>query len=322
MAVVFAGHDQRMKRFGFLLLPQFSHLSFVSMTEPMRIANRLSGQKKFEWVYYCLDDAPAQASDGMQFTPHRSMGDTDDLDVLIVVAGLLVGTDLPDSVYKWLRGLARAGKVLGSTSSGSYVLANAGVLRGRTCTVHWDQRSGFMERFPSVFLSNNLFEFSDKRWTCSGGAAGLDFTLEIIRREFGEVLAKSVAEQCVHPHIRGAHDQQQMSPISRYNIHNPRLLQAVTLMEEHIESPMTIDQIANQSSVSKRHLERLFDQHLGHRPARFYTELRLGHAQKLLRQTTLPVAEVAILSGFSTTSYFTRRYKGHFGKSPKDDRIE
>ncbi|QGG79027.1 helix-turn-helix domain-containing protein [Litorivicinus lipolyticus] len=311
-----------MKRFGFLLLPQFSHLSFASMTEPMRIANRLSEHKQFEWVHYCLNDAPTEASDGLMFHPHRPMSETADLDALFVVSGLVAGTDLADADYRWLRGLARAGKVIGSTSSGSYVLANAGVLRGRTCTVHWSLRTGFAERFPSIFLTNNLYEFSDNRWTCSGGAAGLDFVLEIIRREVGPELAKSVAEQCVHPQIRSAQDQQQMSPVARYNIHNARLAQAVSLMESNIESPMTIDQIASRSNVSKRHLERLFDQHLGHRPARFYTALRLGHAQTLLRQTTLPVTEVAILSGFSTTSYFTRRYKAFFSKSPKDDRVE
>ena len=310
-----------MKKIGFLLRPEFSHLSFVSITEPMRMSNRLSDTRCFEWHTFTIDDLTIQASDGTPFSPTRSLDDYKDLDVLIVVSGNLLDTD-KEVLHKWLRNVGRHGVILGATSSGSYLLAEAGVLRGRTCTVHWEQRSGFIERFPTVRLTENLFEFSDNRWTCAGGAAGLDFMLEIIRNEFGSDLSKAVAEQCVHPNIRSKSDDQQMSPIARYNIHNPRLLKAVECMEANIETPMTIDQIAQHSSVSKRHLERLFDQHLGQRPARFYTGLRLRHAQYLLRQTTLPVTEVSILSGFSTTSYFTRRYKHFFGKSPKDDRVE
>ena len=292
------------------------------MTEPLRMANRLSQQELYQWPIFGVDDQVIEASDGITITPSHAITQTQDLYALIVVSGLMVSTQQPESLHKWLRNIDRSATILGATSAGPYTLAEAGLLRGRKCTVHWEQRSGFIERFPTVELTNNLFEITDNLWTCSGGTAGLDFMLEVIRRDQGDTLAKAVAEQSVHPTIRDSQETQQMSPITRYNIHNARLNAAVALMEANIETPLSIDQIASQASVSKRHLERLFDQQIGQRPGRFYTAIRLRHARGLLRQTALPVSTVAALSGFSTSAYFTRRYKHFFGTPPKDDRCD
>lgn len=309
-----------MKKIGFLLLPEFSHLSLASMTEPLRMANRAAGEPAFSSVLFGYGTKAVKASDGVSFHCDSELSATSDLYALIVVAGLQTSIEHLDSLCRVLRDLSRRGVVMGATSTGAHLLAEAGLLRDRKCTLHWEAQASFVDRYPMTQVTGNLYEVDSDRWTCSGGTAGIDMMIAIIQRLMGSNIAHAVAEQCIHPDVRQANTNQRISLLDRYQIRNPRLLKAIEIMQANIESPLSIDEIARFSSVSKRHLERLFEQNIRTRPAAFYNQLRLEHAQGLLRQSTLSVSEIAALSGFTTTAYFSRRYKLLFGVPPKDDR--
>ncbi|ATJ81920.1 GlxA family transcriptional regulator [Halomonas beimenensis] len=315
-----SGHEDSPFTVGFLLFPNFAMLSFSSVIEPLRIANRLSGRRLYRWELVSLDDEVVEASNGIPFTPTLRLDDWRSLDAVILVAG--TGTNLIASarLFKWLREVGRSRRLLGSTSTGSILLARAGVLRHKRCTIHWEDQASLQEEHPDLLVTNELFEIEENILTCSGGTAGLDMMLSLIDRQQGSVLAKHIADQCIHPDIRPAHDKQRMSLEERLGVHNPALSSAIHVMHSHIEDTINCEQIADLVGISHRQLQRLFKEHFGVTPASYYLNMRLEHGDSLLRKTSLDIINIATATGFSSTSHFSKCYRKAYGISPRERR--
>ncbi|MBP0048270.1 GlxA family transcriptional regulator [Marinobacterium sp. AK62] len=305
---------------GFFLIPEFSMISFAAVVDPLRMANRLSGKPLYRWHFYGPGDQPVVCSNGIAVPPSRPMQETDDLQRLFVVAGINAHLVDQQPLFKWLRRLSRQGVALGGTSTGSLLLARAGLLKGHTCTIHWENRESMQEEFPRLNVTGELYEIDGRISTCSGGLAGLDMILQIIALKHGETLANDVAEQCIHPHIRPAHDKQRMKFQLRYHANHPRLVQALELMRENLEEVLSCEEIAQLVGISTRQLERLFHQHLQLSPAQYYMELRLERARHLLQQSSLTILQIATACGFSSTSYFSRCFRRKYDCSPREAR--
>jgi AraC family carnitine catabolism transcriptional activator len=308
------------ERFGFLLIPGFSMLSFASMLEPLRMANRASKKELYAWDVYTPDNGPVLPSNGIAVTPTRRLDQCDDLHTMMVVAGLNPLQHNHGEIKSWLRQLDRQGVRLGSTSSGAVVLANARLLNGYKSTLHWEHIESFREQYPGVRVSAELFELDRDRLTCSGGTAGLDMMLHMIKLEHGAALANCVAEQCIHPQIRLANDLQRMALPVRLNIDHPKVLEAVGYMENHQEDPLPCSTLAQLVDLSQRQLERLFQTHLGITPAAYYKRMRLDRATALLEQTQMSIFQVGVACGYSSASHFSASYEQMFGRSPSSVR--
>ncbi len=308
------------QRFAFLLLPQFSMLAFSSAVEPLRAANRLSGEALYDWRILTPDGRPIHSSSRMHLLPDGGLDDCGRSDFLIVVAGLEVQRLREPSVIAALRRLARGGCRLGALSTGSYLLAWAGLLDGFRCTVHWENLDAFREDFPDLEVTGELFEIDRARLTCSGGTASMDMILSLIAETHGRDLAAQVAEQFIHERIRDTHDHQRMSLQGRLGISHPKLLQVIALMEEHLEEPLARAELARRAGLSTRQLERLFRRYLGRTPTRYYLELRLHRARALLTQTAMSILNVALACGFVSASHFSKCYREFFHKMPREER--
>ena len=306
--------------FGFLLLPQFSMLAFSSAVEPLRAANRLSGRALYDWRILTADGRPIHSSSRMHLLPDGGLDDCGRLDFLFVVAGLAVQRLREPAVIAALRRLARGGCRLGALSTGSYLLAWAGLLDGFRCTVHWENLDAFREDFPDLDVTGELFEIDGPRLTCSGGTASLDMMLSLIAQSHGRDLAAQVAEQFIHERIRDTHDHQRMSLQGRLGISHPKLLQVIAMMEAHLEEPLARAELARRAGLSTRQLERLFRRYLGRTPTRYYLELRLHRARALLTQTAMSILNVALACGFVSASHFSKCYREFFHKMPREER--
>ena len=309
-----------MQRFGFFLVPGFSMLSLAAAVEPLRMANAQAQEELYQWEFLSWDDIPVSASNQMVTAPTINVDQVKVLDVLLIVAGINVATYGDDVFFAWLRQAARQVDLLGSTSTGSLLLAKAKLLRHKTCTIHWEYVDSFREQFPDVWMSGELYEFDGSLFTCSGGSAGLDMMLQIIADQHGYELALLVAEQYMHPHIRPPHQDQRMRLQSRLNINNPRLIKAIDFMRQNLDAPLTCQELADASNMSARQMERLFKQYLQHSPGQYYLHLRLEKTQQLLRQSSLSVLQVATACGFSSTSYLARCYQKKYYCSPRQER--
>jgi AraC family transcriptional regulator, glycine betaine-responsive activator len=244
-------------RAAFLLIPRFSLMSFASAVEPLRAANRLSGQALYEWRFVTTDGRPVEASNGMAVLPHASIETVEPCPLIVVCAGLDAQAFDDRRPLGWLRRRALEGAIVGSVSTGSYILAKAGLLHGHRCTTHWENLAGFREDWPELEVTDQLFEVDHNRFTCSGGTAALDLMLQLIALQHGPELGAGVSEQFLHPHLRSAADDQRMALGERLQASHPRLLAAILAMEKHLEEPLAGKQIAREVGLSKRQVERL-----------------------------------------------------------------
>ncbi len=309
------------RTFGFLLIPRFSLLAFASALEPLRAANQASGQNLYDWTVISTDGASVPASNGVSVNCDADVEGAGRLHTLIVASGMAVGAGYEDkALFAWLRRVARQGVRLGALSTGTYILARAGLLEGYRVTIHWQHLAAFAEDFPELDVSEELFEIDRNRLTCSGGEAALDMMLSLIALEHGRDLATAVSENFIHERIRDTHDTQRMALRTRLGISHPKLLSVVELMEEHLEEPLPRSELAARAGLSTRQLERLFRKYMGRTPTRYYLELRLNRARTLLNQTSMSILDVALACGFVSASHFSKCYREFFDRTPREER--
>jgi transcriptional regulator GlxA family with amidase domain len=306
--------------FGFLLVPKFAMFAFSAAVEPLRAANRLSGCSLYDWRLISKDGQAVAASNGIAVLPHAATGRAGRLSDLIVCSGLDAHAYDEPAVFAWLRRIASQGCRLGALSTGSFILAKAGLLQGYRCTIHWETLASFAEAFPQIEATPELFEIDRNRFTCSGGTASLDMMLSLIALEHGRDLATQVAEQFIHERIRDTRDRQRMALRSRLGISHPKLLKAIGMMEDNLEEPLSRGELGRLAGLSTRQLERLFRKYLARTPTRYYLELRLHRARLLLTQTSMSVLDVALACGFVSASHFSKCYREFFHRTPREER--
>ncbi|HEY2661601.1 MAG TPA: GlxA family transcriptional regulator [Caulobacteraceae bacterium] len=306
---------------GFLLAPGFSALAFFSALEPLRVANRLSGRGLFVWRVYSEDGEAVEASNGMRIVVDAVFG-AESPPTLIVCSGFEPARSESRKALATLRQFSRAGVMLGALDTGAHILAKAGLLDGVRVSMHWEAAPAFREEFPHIEVTGELFEVEKRIFTCAGGTAALDLMLDRIGRQHGPALAAAVSEQFIHDRIRSSRDHQRMELSTRLKVTNSKVLSAVALMERHLEQPLDPGALARQTGVTSRQLERLFNAALGVSPQRYYRDLRLMRARHLLRQTDMPVLDIAVATGFTSGSALSRSYRDRFGASPSRDRRE
>ena len=311
----------RAQSVGFLLVPGFALMSYAAAVEPLRAANLISGKPLYRWWHAAPGGKPVMASNGVAIIPDIGVGTDRDVDMLFVCAGGNPATFNDKTVFAWLRKLARRGVTIGGISGGPYILARAGLLDERRVTLHWEHQPAFSEDFPGIAVAPSLFEIDGNRITCSGGISALDMMVALIERDHGRQLAAAVGDWFLHTHIREGMGPQRMDLRLRLGVADEKLLRVLRRMEESIEAPQARTELASLAGVSVRQLERLFRRHLGHGIHRQYSSMRLERARQLLRETTLPVLDVAIATGFTSSSQFARAYRRSFGEPPSHTRL-
>lgn len=309
---------------GFLLLPGFSMMSLSALLEPLRMANKISQQPLYRWQIFSINNRSVSANNGLLLPPSDDIDSDGEwlqcLDDLVLVAGDNIHQHYTPSLRSLLRRCYQRRIRLGATSTASFLLAYADLIGQRPCTVHWEYLDAFRDEFPQLQLTRSLFEITPMIMTCSGGLAGLDMFLAIIAEQQGEALSNSIADQYMHSQIRRGDCAQRNTLIQRYQIHNKKVLLAVTAMEEHLEVPLNLSDIVRLANISARQLQRLFQQQFSCSVMDFYLQLRLQRARSLLLETDISIANIALICGFGTSAYFTRRYRELFTLTPRDSR--
>ncbi|MCO7232574.1 MULTISPECIES: GlxA family transcriptional regulator [unclassified Cobetia] len=316
-----AGETRQPQTIGFLLLDSFTLISLASAVEPLRMANQLAGRELYRWYTVTLEGTPVRASDGLQVTPDTSTEACPPLDIVIVCGGVGIQRSVHRPHVSWLQAQARAGRKLGAVCTGSWALAQAGLLEGHETSIHWECLAAMQEAFPRVPLTTRLFSIDQDRATASGGTAPMDMMLTMIGREHGRELAAGISEMFICDRVRGEQDQQRVPLKHVLGTTQPKLLEIVALMEANLEEPIGLDELAHYVDVSRRQLERLFQRYLHCSPSRYYLKLRLTRARQLLKQTALSIIEVASACGFVSTPHFSKCYREYFGMPPRDERI-
>lgn len=306
---------------GFLLLDDFSLISLASALEPLRLANELSGTGLYRWCTLTLNGAPVVAGNGMQVAPETALVREPALDALILCGGDGPPRVCDPALLARLRRIAEAGVHLGALGSASWVLAQAGLLHGYTCSPSWACRAELAEHFPGITLSAQPFVVDRDRYTAAGGGAALEMILQLLGLSHGTTLLAAVSESLSFGQLRPS-----LAPLPSLGDGcgggRSKLQEVIGRMEANLQEPIELDELAEVIQLSRRHLERLFRKYLRCSPSRYYMRLRLLRARQLLRQTELPVVQVAANCGFHSAQTFSKSYREHFGMPPSGERVD
>jgi len=303
----------------FLILQGFSMLGLLAAVEPLRAANRFS-PNLFTWQFISVDGEPVTASNDMAFDVQSSLADACQVQTCIVCTGYYPEQHFEQRIFSWLRDRAGEGCVLGGIDTGSILLAKSGLLRGYRATVHWEHLNAFREDFTEVHITGALYEIDRDRLTSSGGISSLDMMLQLISVQHGYPLAVKVSEQFIHERIREPQDEQRMPISLRLQVHHPEVVRAIEIMEQNLQEPLSVQDIAATVGLSSRQMSRVFQDNLDQSPSRLYLKLRLERARQLLRQTSMRILDIAFACGFQSNAALSRAYRSVYGYPPLQER--
>lgn len=313
------------QRFIFVLMHQFSLLSFAGALEVLRVANRMGGAPLYSWTlvgegYDNEAGGIATCSAGTEFRLDSGLEVLDREDTIILCGGLDIARATTKPVLNWLRRESRRGAAIGGLCTAAYTLASAGLLDGKRATIHWENADSFTETFEDVSLTKSVFVADDNRMTTAGGTSSIDLMLRLVSDHHGPDLANSVADQLIYTSIRTAQDTQRLSVPTRMGVRHPKLAEVVKMMEANVEEPISPARLAADVGLSTRQLERLFRRYLSRSPKRYYMDLRLSKARNLLMQSDMSVINVALACGFSSPSHFSKCYRAQYETTPYRER--
>ncbi|CAM4163021.1 helix-turn-helix domain-containing protein [Nocardia ninae] len=248
-----------------------------------------------------------------------ALEDLADLDTIIVTgrANPLDGIGAPSALLAVLREADRRGVRIASICSGAFVLAEAGLLDGRTATTHWMHATALAQRYPDVSVAADvLYHQEGNIWTSAGTAAGIDLCLELIRRDHGGGVAAEVARRMVVPPHRSGGQAQFVPASARQGDHGPSEPELLRWARERLAEDLTVADLARRAGLSHRTLIRRFKATTSMTPQQWLSRERITHAQRLLETTDLPVDRIAHHCGLGTAANLRAKFRQHLGVTP------
>lgn len=314
------------ERVGIILLPGFALTSFSLAVETFSVANSLGQGTLYAYGLYGTtgadDPRVVTTSNDVPVQTRGSFVDVEALDTIVLCAHRGAAAWYDTALFKFLRARHAAGARIAAVSSASFVLARAGLLNGRSCTLIEEDIPAFTELYPGIGVQENLYTVSGRVLTSAGGITALDMLLYVIASDHGRELARAVSQRFLQDRIRSPEEAQNARRRLELRMQSPVFGAAVEVMEDNIEQPPSIASIARRVGASTRALEQAFREHAGTTPARYYLELRLEQARRLLADTHLPVGAVAQATGFTSQSHFAERFRARHGRTPRAYRAE
>ncbi|MEZ5685459.1 MAG: GlxA family transcriptional regulator [Paracoccaceae bacterium] len=304
------------QKYAFILTPGFTLLAFSSAVDPLRIANQLSQQPLYQWRLMSETGGPVMSSSGVSVCVDSQIEAMERTTRAFVCAGNPASAARMPKIVSAITRHARFGGTVGGICTGAVALAEAGLLRDKDFTLHWENQPAFCEDYPALSPSENRFEVSGTVMTCGGGAAATDMMLSLISEDYGAEFAAMVSEMCLRKVMVGIEKEQRSSMSAIIRSRNPGLLSIVNMMNANIEEPLTLDDLSKAAGYSRRHIERMFMLVLGETPAEYYRGIRLDRGRSLLSTTDMSLIEIATACGFNSVAHFSKSFKGRFGVAP------
>ncbi|MEM8655781.1 MAG: GlxA family transcriptional regulator [Pseudomonadota bacterium] len=299
-------HDA-MQHVDILLFDQFSNHCLANFIEPLRAANGFLRKPTYTWRFLSLDGAAVRSSSGLQIAPHGRLADAEGRALMLMPSYGVHALDRPD-VIRAVRRAATQAAVIGGLDTGPWLLARAGLLDGYRATLHWDMLDPFAEAFPQIDTRRERFVIDRDRLTCSGAMAAFDMVIQLIASAHGPPIATEVAQLFMSRDAVPTHGPAPAGRTAR---------RAVALMQDHIEIPLPIAEIARRVGCTQKTLEHRMRTALGETPVMVYRRQRLQVALRLVQGSDLPVAEIAARCGYANASAMTRAFRSIYGQSPQ-----
>lgn len=300
----------------FLVFSGSSIMCVASAVDPLRAANRISGETLFDFKLVSVTGEAPVTTCGLPVAVSGRFDAAEPTDMLVVVAGFGTQNYATSALLAGLRRAVRAARACGGVEAGTWLVARAGLLEGRSATTHWEDMEEFSTAFPGVDVRPDRYVIDGPVFTSGGASPTFDLMLHLVRTRLGMAAALDVASVFIYDQARAATDAQPLVSLGRLDGYDPRLAQAIRLMEAHVDQPLTIDAVARRAGVTARTLESIFRKSIGETPGAYYLRLRLSAARRLVVDTRIAMADIAGRTGFSSAAAFSRAFSRAFGEAP------
>lgn len=243
-----------------------------------------------------------------------------DYDYLFVFADIDGKIENKKRFAAYLSRLRRSNCVIGAVGGAVIKLDQCGLLNSDRLAVHWQRRGVHAELSHTSDYSDKLCETGPQQWTSCGQTSALDLAIHLVAKVFGDSKGIELAQEFVHSRLYDDQATQNSEVFQAALTGSDLVNRAMKLFRENIEQPLTLEKIAENLSVSRRQLERKFVSHCGATPGKIYMNQRLSHARDLLVRTDLTLIEIALASGFGSTSNLSSTYRKKYGNTPFKER--
>jgi transcriptional regulator GlxA family with amidase domain len=301
---------------GVLVFPNFQLLDAAGPISVFEIAARFAGQPS-SIKLLAARPGPVRSSSGVEMLA-RGLKASRAITTLLVAGG--EGVDAAatcERTLAFVRAMARRGVRIASVCSGAYILAEAGLLDGRRATTHWRRTRHFLSAYPAVKLEpDRIFVRDGNLWSSAGITAGIDLALALAAEDFGEEIAQKTARQLVLYHRRSG-GQSQFSSLLELKAPTGRFGPLLSWAREHLDAPLTVEDLAEQAGMSSRHFTRAFIAETGSTPSKAVERLRIEVARQRVQSSGEAIERVAQLTGFRDPERMRRAFVRAFGQPPQ-----
>ena len=301
---------------GVLVFPDFQLLDAAGPISVFEIAARYAtGEPSIRVV--AAKPGPVRSTSGVEILA-RGLKPSGAITTLIIAGGEGVEAAARcDKTLSFVRGLAKRGIRIASVCSGAFILAEAGLLDGRRATTHWQRTRQFLKTYPQVKLEpDQIFTRDGHIWTSAGITAGIDLSLAMVAEDFGEEIAQKTAKQLVLYHRRSG-GQSQFSSLLELKAPNGRFGPLLAWAREHLDAPLTVEDLAEQAGMSSRHFTRAFIAETGATPSKAVERLRIEVARQRVQSSSEAIERVAETTGFRDPERMRRAFIRAFGQPPQ-----
>ncbi|MHC8306291.1 GlxA family transcriptional regulator [Pseudomonas sp. PB3P13] len=306
----------RMTRTGFLLLEHFSLPAFTQALDTIVTANLLR-PGLFSSRTFGLHDREVISDLGLVIRPDGRVDTAaiHALDLLVICGGYRTELNASDELNQLIRAAAEQGVILAGLWNGAWFLGSAGVLDGYRCAIHPEHRPALAEISRSTHVTSEPYVIDRDRLTASSPSGAFHMALDWIKGLHDKALVEGIEDILAFEESR----YRRIKPTENVCVSAP-LREVVKLMDANLEEPLELEQLAVYAGRSRRQLERLFKEQLGTTPQRYYMELRITEARRLLQHTDLSQVDVLVACGFVSPSHFSKCYSAYFGYRPSREK--
>lgn len=315
-----AGFGDARLSVGFILARNFTLSAFANFVDVLRLSaddGDSSRQILCRWNVLSADKSQVRSSCGVPVQPDAKMDDPRDYDYIVVVGGLLDQVeDLDAPSQAFLRDAAQHNIPLVGLCTGGFILHRAGLMDGRKCCIHWFHHGDFLDQFEGLEpISDQIFIVDKDRMTCSGGVGSAHLAAFLVARHVGVTQARKSLHIMIIDDVLDGERPQPGVPLDLATS-NDLVKQAVLLMQQNMEYPLSTGSLCDRLGVGRRKLERQFRSALDISPHEAGTAIRIAHVKHLLTSTDQSVAQIALQTGFCDASHLIKVFRQKHGVTP------
>lgn len=307
-----------MKKIYFLLFNNFHLLDFSGPLQVFESANKMLGHDFYDISLISNSVEPIQTHFGISITSAYLPELAEEIDTLIVCGGIGVHEACKDNkLMAWFTLHKPYFKRIVSICSGAFLLAEWGMLNGKSAVTHWVSCENLRKKHPLVNVKEDkIFINEGNIWTSAGVTAGIDLTLALVEEDINHATSLEVAKDLV-VYLRRDGGQNQFSDTLKIQHGDKRINKLFNWIQENVTKEIRVSDLAEVVNMSERSLIRLFKNNTGAPPLQFILKTRLDLAKSMLDNSDKPFAKIAVECGFKNEINFRRAFIKAFDVSPK-----